>query len=32
MKITALGATKLYYGANFAPWEKGRYGTHLVWR
>lgn len=23
---------KLYYGANFAPWEKGRYGTHLVWR
>lgn len=31
-KITALGATKLYYGANFAPWEKGRNGTHLVWR
>lgn len=28
-KITALGSTKLYYGANFAPWEK--VGTERIW-
>lgn len=27
-----VGATKLYYGANFCTVGKGRNGTHLVWR
>lgn len=31
-KLLRWGQQNLYYGANFAPWEKGRYGTHLVWR
>ena len=29
-KITALGAAKLYYGANFAPWEE-KVGTERIW-
>ncbi len=31
-KLLRWGQQNLYYGANFAPWEKGRNGTHLVWR
>lgn len=30
-KLLRWGQQNFYYGANFAPWEKGRYGTHLVW-
>lgn len=31
-KLLRWGQQNFYYGANFAPWEKGRNGTHLVWR